>query len=173
MVKVLLYCNKTKPKLFNTDQGYVLSDFGIGEYYKNPNLLNGKVILECEYYTEEISFNHLDDDSDNDRKCCGYAIHIKNLKVYDTPKQLSDFETGEWVEYRYGPVYWFPRPIKKVTCGLKTLDVEGNPYYMIPCTSSEIFDIIKGKKTCIIKKKIPEDMRKNLIERKDDILWKI
>lgn len=47
-MKLLFYCTKSKPELFNTDKGYVLSDFGIGSYYKNIFKLNGKIVCVCD-----------------------------------------------------------------------------------------------------------------------------
>ena len=76
----------------------------------NVQKLNGKVIGECEYEIERIEmqgdeiniFYGIEERScltteqienylgyDNDYK--GYAIHIKNLIIFDTPRNLSDY----------------------------------------------------------------------------------
>ena len=110
MSKLLLYCCKAKPyiTISNDKQrvypSCVISD-GIKEWH-----LNGKIAAECDFEVEEI----------NDRsakfvcnryyleilkKSCltdkqmydylkgqnGYAIHIKNLKIFDKPKELSEY----------------------------------------------------------------------------------
>lgn len=119
-LKLLLYCTKAKPKLYSTDKGFVLTDFGLGEYFNDKILLNGKIVAECDFEVEEI--NYFGDDFGEGelytetlnieelvRRSCvgindlyyylqnkyfqyeGYAIHIKNLHIFDEPKELSDY----------------------------------------------------------------------------------
>ena len=59
-MKCLIYCTKGKTELYSTDKGYVLTDFGLGEYYKNKFLLNGKIVAEfdCDKVEKHIPFLH-------------------------------------------------------------------------------------------------------------------
>lgn len=84
----------------------------------NNYKLNGKVVAECDYEVEEIDTmalsEHIYDDYYNDNidriskgSCLtceqmseylgttwdskGFAIHIKNLHIFDEPKELSDY----------------------------------------------------------------------------------
>lgn len=47
-MKILLYCTKQPHKLYATNEGYVLSDFELGEHYKTKEKLNGKIVAECD-----------------------------------------------------------------------------------------------------------------------------
>ena len=53
-MKLLLYCTKQPHKLYATDKGYVITDFELGDYYKNKEKLNGKIVAECDFEVEEI-----------------------------------------------------------------------------------------------------------------------
>ena len=112
-MKLLLYCTKAKPYLFesiNEKGKYMLEN---DEWFKE---LNGKIVAECDFEVEEIYnfFDEIDGDfeywtknlSEEDllkRSCTtkyeildyinnliGYAIHIKNLHIFDKPRELSD-----------------------------------------------------------------------------------
>ena len=48
-IKALLYCCKQPHKLFYTDKGFVLSDFELGDAFKDKTLLNGKIVAECDF----------------------------------------------------------------------------------------------------------------------------
>lgn len=116
-IKLLLYCTKQPHKLFNTDKGFVLSDFELGDFYKDKTLLNGKIVAECDFEVEEIKAIERWDYSNtfystrylNERELLeesyltyeeldnylkgnnGYAIYIKNLK--ERVMELSDVYT--------------------------------------------------------------------------------
>jgi len=121
-IRLLLYCTKQPHKLFNTDKGFVLSDFELGDFYKDKTLLNGKIVAECDFSAEKLNFGYYDFlEEDNEgrfyytktlncdevyKKSClnidqlfnylgekgGYAIHIKNLNIFDKPRELSELE---------------------------------------------------------------------------------
>lgn len=74
------------------------------ENYTKDNFLNGKVIGEftCDRIYELAPLNHAPDDVE--RKACltreeivkylkgiGYGWHITDLRIYDTPRELSEF----------------------------------------------------------------------------------
>lgn len=115
MLRLLLYCTKQPHKLFNTDKGFVLSDFELGDAFKDKTLLNGKIVAECDFEVEEIDFDFtkygknveeynkkINEINGILHKSClsaselyhyltdnkGYAIHIKNLK--ERVMELSD-----------------------------------------------------------------------------------
>lgn len=130
-MKLLLYCCKQPHKLFNTDRGFVLSDFGLGDAYKDKTLLNGKIVAECDYEVEEIKLIEAPEYAGSEdvcmffetntlneynlcKKSClneeqlnryldlykekdvyGYAIHIKNLHIFDEPKELNEYITKQ------------------------------------------------------------------------------
>lgn len=113
--KALLYCTKAKPYLKKTR--HVDKDDDEQYYYvDNTNILespilNGKVAIECdievdeiekeissvveEWYSKELLKNSCFtafelDDYLKDNK--GYAVCIKNLHIFDEPRELKDFD---------------------------------------------------------------------------------
>ncbi len=121
---VFIYCTKGKTELYYTDKGYVLTDLGIGSYYKNTKLLNGLVVAK--FWCDKVEEIKIDKgvmwrfgghmyitDSVYDatkllRYSCleqyqlenylqgktGYAIHISKLEVFDRPRELCEFHTN-------------------------------------------------------------------------------
>lgn len=124
-VKLLLYCTKAKPLLWKSrETARIRNIFYIGtkEWFKDE-LLNGKIVAECEVETEKIECRFEDDDfggnyiyslekSENvdfGAESCldfdrlneylkgenGYALHISNVNIFDKPKELKDIYTRE------------------------------------------------------------------------------
>ena len=117
-MKLLLYCTKAKPyitKAQNRPLFYpscVISD-GIKEWH-----LNGKIIAECDFEVEEIEspysnsdFSYILSMQDKIQEVCSnscltkeqlfdyvkwnkefYAIHIKNLHIFDKSRELSEYK---------------------------------------------------------------------------------
>lgn len=130
-MKLLLYCTKNKPYLYGNPfilktefDHYCLEKQKDDEFFGEHNLLNGKIVAECDFEVEEIKNNltnnnsHLELSTDklteeelfeksclsryemfnylqnNFTKKCepnGYAIHIKNLHIFDEPKDFSEY----------------------------------------------------------------------------------
>lgn len=92
------------------------------ENYTKDNFLNGKVVGEftCDRIYEFAPINHAPDDVEkqacltreeivNYLKGTGYGWHISNLKIYDNPKQLSEF-TGLRTTRNSMELYMLERP---------------------------------------------------------------
>ncbi len=139
-IRLLLYCTKQLHKLFNTDKGFVLSDFELGDAYKDKTLLNGKIVAECDFEVEKIIpvnvevddydyglfsgkdllkesclsdndiYEYLQDD-DGEIFNKGYAIHIKNLK--ERVMELSDCYKYTQDNFLNGGKYLIPVPVDK------------------------------------------------------------
>ena len=113
-LKLLWYCTKNKPYLFDCYQGTLERCAYVTSYsksFKNKDyVLNGKIVAESDFEVEEIKL--LGDELSiyygvEERACLtrgqiedyfgyendyeGYAIHIKNLNVFDKPKELNEF----------------------------------------------------------------------------------
>ena len=113
-MKLLLYCTKIRPYL-NDYRLFRNQFFTMKAPY---NARNGKIVAECDFEVEEIgSYDYvlgtetLDENNLLERSCLslkdiidylkpekcslnnGYAIHIKNLNIFDDPKYLSDYYT--------------------------------------------------------------------------------
>jgi len=114
-MKLLLYCTKNKPYLIKCDDWYLdnkRQDYYWKKHQVAPFQYNGKIVAECDYEIEEIK-QHLKNYYEtktlcgfslNQKSCLnmveldnylksnkGYAIHIKNLNIYDKPRGLSDY----------------------------------------------------------------------------------
>lgn len=119
MSKLLLYCTKAKPylefkqiprtlmEIDNSFEGYRCS-FKRTEADENFQL-NGKIIAECDYEVEEfdymkaecLTYTYLDllnNSCLTDKEMYdylkgqnGYVIHIKNLHIFDEPRELDEY----------------------------------------------------------------------------------
>ena len=112
--KCYIYCTKDKPYLYriDDDDNFELVNKLRKEedcYVKYYGCQNGKVIGEfiCDrvYDIKRISFETYSSNWNYEDKCCltfqeikdylgneqGYGWHISNLKIYDKPKELSEF----------------------------------------------------------------------------------
>ena len=188
-MKLLLYCTKAKPELYNTDKGFVLTDFGLGEYYNDKVLLNGKIVAECDFEVEKINvldcsfrtFNLVEKEILN--KSCltyhelfeylknrynprGYAIHIKNLHIFKEPKELDEYYTTpkkiNTFEWCGGKDYaWVCENIDKAPQNMMyATDDEDNDYVLISIKPQWLFKILNGEKTIEVRKKVLKDMIK-------------
>ena len=120
-MKLLLYCTKAKPYL----NDYRLME-GCNQFVlmnKPYNNLNGKVVAECDYEVEEIIFEgygtglgykgtKTNQNKLANKSCLytyrdidgylkgknGYAIHIKNLNIFDELMGLSEY--NKKIEYK-------------------------------------------------------------------------
>lgn len=174
-IKLLLYCtkgNKQKDLLWSNNLKTFFLD---GKYNRLIDdlpkyLLNGKIVAECDFYTskiwygvneknEYINFIKVCDDAcltldeiDNYLKGQnGYVIHIKNLNIFDKPRELSEYVN-----------YW-DKPIKKApqnmmyAYGRNT----GDKYILISIKAEWLCKILNGEKTMEVRKKVLKEMINN------------
>lgn len=171
-VKALLYCTKKAPYLVKDD--FPLENEPIYfTHYKEPGSwglpLNGKIVAECEFETEEIKLSAYSDYEDkiylfdtptltNDELTekswlCndeldnylinekGYALHISNLKIFDKPKELHEYNI-----------------IKAPQNMMRVFDANGNKYILISVRSEWLCKIVDGDKTIEVRKKVLKEM---------------
>lgn len=133
--------------------------------------LNEKIVAECEVETEEIRLSTYSDYEDkiylfdtstltNDElteKSClcndkldeylinekGYALHISNLKIFDKPKGLNDYNIEK-----------APQNMMRV------FDANGNKYILISVQSEWLCKILNCDKTIEVRKQVLKEMRK-------------
>lgn len=119
--KAYIYCTKDKPYLYRVDDdnNFELTNTlhpKTYEYVKDYNEQNGKVIgeficdkverfsvgslrsddvekLACLSYYEMICYFYKPEELDGKTAKQGFAWHISDLKIYDNPKELSEFYT--------------------------------------------------------------------------------
>lgn len=188
-LKLLLYTCKTKPYLNdyrlmeNCNQFVVMN--------KPYNQLNGKIVAECEFEVEEINYFG-DDFGESElytetlnieelvRRSCvgindlyyylqnkyfqyeGYAIHIKNLHIFDEPKELSDYYTrpkkvNTLDGYSYTNISLDRAPQNMMYC----CDEEENDYILISIQSQWMCLILNRIKDVEIRRVILKEMLNN------------
>lgn len=115
-MKLLLYCTKQIKKIGLLAKDNVKNKWKL--WYGSYNAVNSKIVAECDFEVDKIfpfykdfeykdRFYEIPDKLDFEnllKKSClnvsqisnylgeknGYAIHIKNLNIFDKPKELSD-----------------------------------------------------------------------------------
>ena len=186
-MKLLLYCTKSKPYLIGGYPDVYLNgkivaecDFEVEEI-KNKITQNGS---HLELFTDKLSEDELFDKSCLSRYEMfyylkngftkkgmpeGYAIHIKNLHIFDKPKELSDYYTFD--EKCEDINNW--KPIKKAPQNMmyayEYIDNFGwtelvniinlNKNILISIQSKWIGKILNGEKTIEIRKKVLKEMK--------------
>jgi predicted transcriptional regulator len=117
-MRMLLYCTKAnKYERLVRDEHYGKPFYLCGAITENFESLNGKIVAECDYECEHLyntydiyddnAFHYFDTDTLKEKelierscisnlelekyfgKSNGYAIHIKNLHIFDEPKELG------------------------------------------------------------------------------------
>ena len=198
--KMLIFCKKSKPiltrfrgkyNLGSTDKN--INDFWHGEY--NPNnveeVLNGRIVLECDYDVEEIKWNTTDwvdnflttksmsEEELRKRSCVngrdlreyfeicydsisnsivGYAIHIKNLNVFEKSKGLNSYHSSKGLTQNLKSTprdYSYMYDYKK---GSDNSKIFSERYIFLQVTSEEMYRILKGEQTVVVKKRIIKPM---------------
>lgn len=174
-MKLLLYCSKAKPYLyphFNNLYFTKNKDFGNVK-------LNGKIVAECDFEVEEIEYSLIVADNKPyhyyepqntfvdkfyEKSCLnhqqveeylgyknGYAIHIKNLHIFDKPRDL-DF---------YSSNYFYFKGVEKAPQNMmKVWEDRENPFVLISIKPEWLCKILNGEKTIEVRKKVLKEMIK-------------
>ena len=180
------YMDENKPcRLLRTNMDKVIYNCA------KENAVNGKIVAECDFEVEKIiPINVSEDDYDyglssgknllkdsclyNEDICeylddyngetifkKGYAIHIKNLHIFDEPKELSEFlyeddTVGIW------PVERTPKNYTIIATDVEDIGgvycCRGTYGRFLALSSQELYDVLNGKKTVIIRKTVSKEM---------------
>ena len=181
-MKLLLYCTKSKPYLIGRkDDSYYLDKGGKDSIMDGRDFIhNGKIVAECDYEVEVIrntkhsgkTWYYLTEYPNNPymkRTCLtekqlddclkgniGYAIHIKNLRIFDEPKEL------DYYSKRIGQDFQVlgKAPQNMMHCvDLKQTIIQD--YILISIRPEWLCKILNGEKTIEIRKKVLKGMLKN------------
>jgi hypothetical protein len=145
--------------------------------------LNGKIVAECDYEVEEIKINLFTYKTDTldfaelcEKSCLdfnkmydyfldennkaginevvGYAIHIKNLHIFDEPRELRFY----YQKYK-GDKHLYN--IEKAPRNMMTaIGKQGDVYGLISVTPQEACNILNHKQVVLIRKKVLREMLK-------------
>lgn len=156
-MKLLLYCTKKKP---NLNKLYGKNWFYFGEKLTDLDIrLNGKIVAQCDCEKIETicpEFGYLD------AACEGGAGYILD-KACLTRQQLIDYGKGEWLSALHlCNLEVFDNPKKLIDFGvkkapqnmMKVFDYKGNEYVLISIRPEHLKNILNGKKTIEVRKKI-------------------
>ena len=195
--RALIYCCKGKPYLFKRIDKYATTNLYNGEYIRN-----GKIVCECEVETEEIEcvkadFNdfieyhyitkHLQEKDLIKRSCVdfptmqnylklenGYALHLTNVKVFDNPRELSDYTTRKERDYdsivcdsctNFGcdckkcSNYYDYTPIRKAPQNMmRVCEWDLKDYVLISIRAEWVCKILNGEKSIELRRKVLKGM---------------
>ena len=177
-MKLLLYCTKAKPYLverlpFNEKKFYQCRKKN--DYYS----LNGKIVAECDFEVEYFNvlsktiegykeFERKDVNYVLERSCLsytelvdylgenkvGYAIHIKNLHIFDKPRELYDCLIHPKIE----PRYYGCEHLSKAPQNMMYVELDDIKYVLISIRPEWICKILNGEKTIEVRKKVLKEM---------------
>ena len=183
--RLLLYCTKAKPYLTMTTDFVSFRRFDC--YDRDFGCLNGKIVAECDFEVEEINTwkcpnidggypiyrtktlshakireksgltdNQLEEYFGYDN---GYAIHIKNLHIFDKPKELSEYFTEAKKMNTLDGYNWVCESIDRAPQNMMYAYAnEVNKYIVISIQPQWLCKILNGEKTIEVRKKILKEM---------------
>lgn len=161
--KVIVECDVEIEKIFFQCQKDKTGWTNYG--YKTDSLKNSEL-----YAKSYRSFSLLDDyfcGREHNQKV-GYAIHIKNLHIYEKARELDEFEKGNLPELDFTDnfvddnYYELTRVLKTPSSAIKVRDMKDYQYkFLLSRDSFELSRILNGKQTVIVVKKLPKKMLNN------------
>lgn len=162
---------------------FVLGDNSVLKSNEKDLVLNGKIVAECDFEVEEIyivksygfprnieivytdslrqpiylsqkSCLKLEDICEYLNHKDGYAIHIKNLHIFDEPKELSDCLIHPKIE----PKYYGCEHLSKAPQNMMYVELDDIKYILISIRPEWLCKILNGDKTIEIRKKVLKEM---------------
>ena len=185
-MKLLLYCTKAKPYLRDYRGKAIYNRFVVSPSDRpftsddTQPILNGKIVAECDFEVEEIKYSvatlihsrltlkKLDDYLQGKN---GYAIHIKNLHIFDKPKELDDYYYSRKGVFRtLGKAPQNMMYVQEVVPFKEEHLIKGvlqefrgnrvNEYILISIQPQWLCKILNGEKTIEVRKKVLKEMLK-------------
>lgn len=182
-MKLLLYCTKAKPYL--RDKHNVYGDYHcFPEQVIAAHYLNGKIVAECDFEVDKLTncgtsfmIMKYDDLQESYRytnkvargSCLnyidlrkylgtkdGYAIHIKNLNIFDRPRFIRDYSKNE---NPYNYIENAPQNMMYAYDVKSFTDYE--KYILISIRPQWLCKILNGEMTILVRKKVLKEMLKN------------
>jgi len=157
---------------------YILSKEQYYSAFGEPlDKLNGKIVAECDFEVEDLRI--VDDDplgaywyetktlSENEvlEKSCltsdelyeylgeyneGYAIHIKNLHIFDKPRELGFYSSN----------YFYFKEVEKAPQNMmRVWEDQENPRVLISIKPEWLCKILNGEKTIEVRRKVLKGMK--------------
>jgi len=180
MSKLLLYCVKAKPYIMKYKDGKYkeIANFYNKQDLATYDLLNGKIVGECDFEVEEIINYHnsvtyytqsLNQQELLNKSCLGiceldnylkgkngYAIHIKNLHIFDEPKELYECLIHPKIESKY----YGCEHLSKAPQNMMYVELDDIRHILISIRPQWLCKILNDEKTIEVRKKILKEMIK-------------
>lgn len=144
------------------------------------NIINGKIVAECDFEVEKITpstwnaeteriilkgsclkehqlFDYIIKGDENESQNPFYAIHIKNLHIFDKPRELYDCLIHPKIE----PRYYGCEHLSKAPQNMMYVELDDIKYILISIQPKELCRILNGEQTILIKKKVLKEMLEN------------
>lgn len=179
-MKLLLYCTKSKPYLVDLRKyPQYIKNCGLSDINTEWTNLNGKIVAECDFEVEKMGLDTgkglefdkgFNEESQLElfeiAKYVGnnyyYAIHIKNLHIFDKPKELGDYYTlPKKMNTFYGCTYVSASLDKAPQNMMYVVDDNEEKKVLISIQPQWLCKILNGEKTIEIRKKLLKEMLKN------------
>lgn len=198
-MKLLLYCTKQPLYLVRNenDKYYYTMDKGTLNDYKNVETYNGKIVAECDFEVEKIEcircdlkwieYHYISKSNDEKKlleKSClsfpelqyylklenGYAIRIKNLNIFDKPKELMEYDVwkpsvlyGGMIKVRnkiapQNMKYVYKNEKFENDNGRPIFGIKENKYILISIRPEQLCKILNGEQTILVRKKVLKEM---------------
>lgn len=171
----------TNERVYDDETGKFLGWANFGNMYEH-NSLNGKIVAECDFEVEKIekkcvdmfkycyitdtlnefelmNKTQLDGNTTNNylKGKNGYAIHIKNLHIFDESRELYDCLIHPKIE----PKYYGCEHLSKAPQNMMYAELDDIKYILISIRPEWLCKILNGEKTIEVRKKVLKGMIKN------------
>ena len=184
-MKALLYCTKSKKKLFY-DVVWKKWMYGFDKPHDKFPSVNGMIVASCEVKVEKIELNrhsygeeyeYLFDTPtlSNDELLCesglseeelenyldekGYALHISNLELFEKPRLLNYFFKGKLgSENSLVEVTKAPQNMMRVYISFDLPEIVETKYVLISIRPEWLCKILNGEKTIEVRKQVLKEM---------------
>lgn len=156
---------------FEVEELRLDNDDPLGAYWYETETLNKYEVLEKSCLTDDELFDYLGEYNK------GYAIHIKNLKIFDNPKKLSQYHKpygciniscGEKPKQKYLGCslvrHCKKTQIKKASQNMMKVEskiCDEKDYILISIRPEWLCKILNGEKTIEVRKKVLKEMLSN------------
>ena len=87
----------------------------------------------------------------------GYAIHIKNLHIFDKPRELKEYYKDNFLQ----ELNTSDTRVYKAQNMMNVYDSQGNHYIIISIKSEDLCKILNGEKTIEVRKQVLNCMKGN------------
>ena len=128
---------------FKVEDLRIVDDDPLGAYWYETKTLSENEVLEKSCLTGDELFDYLGEDNE------GYVIHIKNLHIFDKPREL-DFYSSNFD--------YFKKVEKAPQNMMKVWEDQESPRVLISIRPEWLCKILNGEKTIEVRKKVLKEM---------------